>query len=348
MTEILIYGAYGFTGELVVREAIRRGLRPVIAGRDAVRLRLLADELSLEWRVFPATEATAELNGVHVLLNCAGPFSTTALPLVEACIRAKIHYVDITGEIPVFVACHGRDAKAREAGIVLLPGAGFDVVPTDCLAAMLKQQMPEAVTINLAFSFGTKPSIGTVRTSLEGAAKGGLIRRDQELKVEAIARCIRKIPFPGGQQWAASFPWGDVFTSGISTGVPNGTVYAAMPLAVALGMRLSSPFRGTLKYSYVQRGLDRLATLFFSGGPVEAARNEQRSSFWGEAVDCDGRRVALGFSAPNVYTLTADTAVEIAHRCISWNGGGGYYTPSMLLGADFVTTRPGFSFVTDS
>lgn len=339
---LMIYGAYGYTGELVVREAIRQGMRPIIAGRDGKKLEPLADAFGLETRAFEVANAQANLEGVAVVLNCAGPFSTTAVAFVEACIDSHVHYVDITGEIPVFQFCHAQDARAADAGIVLCPGAGFDIVPTDSLAAALKSRMPDAVRIDLAFSFGTKPSIGTAKTILESAASGGLVRRNHRLVSVPNAWRIRRIPFPAGARWGVSIPWGDVFTAGVSTGVPDGLVYCALPLALGLTMRLTNFMRRLFAVRSVSRILDRLAQQFFAGGPDASARGAQRTEFWAQATNGQGKTVTMTLSAPNVYAMTADTALAIANRCLTAPGPGGYRTPSMLMGSAFFLERPGF------
>ncbi|PYE15324.1 short subunit dehydrogenase-like uncharacterized protein [Paraburkholderia silvatlantica] len=340
--KLMIYGAYGYTGELIVREALRQGLRPVIAGRDGKKLGPLADAHGLESRAFAVAEAKACLDGVAVVLNCAGPFSTTAHALVNACIDNCVHYVDITGEIPVFQFCHAQDARAISAGIVLCPGAGFDIVPTDCLAAALNAQMPDAVRIDLAFSFGTKPSIGTVKTILESAASGGLIRQHHRLVSVPNAWHIRRIPFPGGTRWAVSIPWGDVFTAGISTGVPDGVVYCALPLTIGLTMRLTNFMRTCFAVPSVSRALNAAAQRIFAGGPGAGAREVQRTEFWAQATNIDGKTVTMKLSAPNVYAMTADTALAIANHCLSHPVPAGYRTPSMLMGSAFFLQRPGF------
>lgn len=337
----MIYGAYGYTGELVAREAVRRGLQPVIAGRSAAGLAPLARELGLEYRAFDVAQASEHLRGIAAVLNCAGPFSTTARPLVEACLETRTHYVDITGEIPVFELCHGLDAQAREAGVVLCPGAGFDIVPTDCLAAMLKQRMPDAVAIDLAFSFGTRPSIGTARTILEGVEVGGLVRRDHRLQRVANGYRIRRIDFPRGRRWAVTIPWGDVYTAGVSTGVASGMVYTALPLALGVLMRITNPLRALFATGLAQRALERVVRRLFDGGPDAKTRANQRTEFWSEAVNADGERVIGRMTAPNVYDLTVDTALEIARHCANASGQAGYFTPSMLLGAGFMASRPG-------
>lgn len=346
--DIMIYGANGYTGELITREATRRGLRPIIAGRSEGKLRALSSELSLEVRAFDVAKAADHLADIKVLLNCAGPFSATAAPLVDACLDTATHYIDITGEIDVFQYCHGRDERAREAGVILCPGTGFDIVPTDCLAASLKSRLPDAHTINLAFNLGTKPSIGTAKTAVEGLSRGGLIRRDHALRTVSNAYDIRRIPFPGGQRWAATIPWGDVFTSGISTGVPNGMVYVAMPLPVAVLMRLSGPFRSLMSSSFMQQRLNKIVERMFKGGPDEQARDKERAELWGEAINQAGKTVTLKFTSPNAYRLTVDAAVEIASHCLTDTERTGYMTASMLMGEDLITKLPDVSPMTSA
>jgi len=165
--KLMIYGATGYTGRLVAAEAVEAGVRAVLAGRDAGKLGALADSLSaplnaasrstpLETRAFGLDEPAgiaAALGDIDVVLHCAGPFSRTALPMFEACLRTGTHYVDITGEISVCEALAARDAEAREAGIMVLPAAGFDVVPSDCLIADLAARHPGGASCGWACWF---------------------------------------------------------------------------------------------------------------------------------------------------------------------------------------------------
>src|SRR3982751_3462003 len=150
----LIYGANGYTGELITRYAVERGMKPVLAGRNAIAIEALAKKHHLEYRVFSLDETDrldAALNEVEVVLHCAGPFSLTSSRMVEGCLRNKKHYTDITGEIAVFEAMMSLDGKAKDAGVMVMPGVGFDVVPSDCLALHLKNRLPSATHLLLAF-----------------------------------------------------------------------------------------------------------------------------------------------------------------------------------------------------
>jgi short subunit dehydrogenase-like uncharacterized protein len=180
----LLYGATGYTGELIARRAVVHGLRPTLAGRSPERLKQLADTLGLLHRVATVDDATrldAAIAGHPVVLNCAGPFSRTAIPVAEACLRARAHYLDITGEMGVFEALAARGGDAERAGVMLLPGVGFDVVASDCLAAHVADRVPSATRLAIAIQSSGGISRGTAFTALEGFGSGnggGAVRRD--------------------------------------------------------------------------------------------------------------------------------------------------------------------------
>jgi short subunit dehydrogenase-like uncharacterized protein len=118
----MIYGANGYTGEMIAREAAKRGMRPILAGRNEAAVTALANKLSLPSRVFSLNDEAAVLEGlneVDLVLHCAGPFSETAEPMMMACLQTKTHYLDITGEISVFELAQSLSGKARKQKIVL-------------------------------------------------------------------------------------------------------------------------------------------------------------------------------------------------------------------------------------
>src|SRR5688500_1147985 len=176
----MIYGANGDTGRLIALEAKRRGMTLILAARNAATLAPLGQETGFAQRVFDLNPDSLEagLEGVDLVLHCAGPFSATCAPMLDACIAQKTHYLDITCEIDVFAHCHAQHERAKAADFVVLPGSGFDVVPTDCLAAQLKRDLPGATHLVLGFEAGGGLSPGTAKSSVEGLAKGGRARID--------------------------------------------------------------------------------------------------------------------------------------------------------------------------
>jgi short subunit dehydrogenase-like uncharacterized protein len=341
--ELLVYGANGYTGELIARLAAARGLRPILAGRSGAVVGALARELRLEARVFGLDEPAALVRGlsdVGVVLHCAGPFARTSQPMADACLAARAHYLDITGEVAVFEALAERDAEAKAAGVMMLPGAGFDVVPSDCLAAHLKRRLPSATQLALAFLATGGFSRGTATTMVENLDKGGLVRRDGRLTRVPAGWKTRAIDFGRGPRPAITIPWGDVSTAFHSTGIPNIEVYMAAPLALRAGVKLARPLAPLLGTRFVQSFLKRRIQAG-PPGPSPAARARGRSFLWGEATDPGGGRVESRLATPEGYTLTALTAVAIAERALAGDAPPGFETPSRAYGADFILAIEG-------
>jgi short subunit dehydrogenase-like uncharacterized protein len=342
----MIYGANGYTGKLTAREAVRRGMRPVLAGRNASEIAALAEELSLEFRIFSLDEPAVtreSIGDLKLILHCAGPFSVTSEPMVAACLEAGVHYLDITGEISVFEQAHRLDEQARRADVVLLPGAGFDVVPSDCLAACLVRALPAATSLQLAFEAGGGPSPGTAKTSIEGLGNGGLIRRDGELKKVPLAWKTRTIPFSHAERTGVTIPWGDVYTAFVSTGISDIEVYMCVPpstIARLKRMRWIQPLLGLgLVQSLLKKQVDRRVR-----GPSEGGRQGSDAHLWGEVVSADGRSMQATMTTPNGYDLTVSASLGITEYLLGNDIEGGYYTPSLLMGADFASSLPGVKF----
>jgi short subunit dehydrogenase-like uncharacterized protein len=339
----MIYGANGYTGRLIAVEAVKRGLKPVLAGRSRDALDALAEPLKLTRRVFElgdADEIDRHLDGVRVLLNCAGPFSRTVEPLLEACLRQRIHYLDITGEIDVFAHCHQVHKRAEHVGVVVFPGTGFDVVPTDCLAAMLKQRLPDATHLVLGFEAGGGPSPGTARTSVAGFANGGRARIEGFVTPVPLAWKSRTFMSKDGDpRTAMTIPWGDVYTAFISTGIPNIETYMAVSPKTIARLRWLRHLKGLLALGPVQRYLQERAGR--TAGPDAQRRRGSGCQIWGEARNASGQQVSRSLLTPNGYDLTVSASLGIVEFVLANTPAGGFTTPSLLMGADYVLGLPG-------
>jgi short subunit dehydrogenase-like uncharacterized protein len=341
---LLIYGANGYTGAMIARAAAAAGLAPVLAGRSAAPIESLARELGCESRVFGLEDAAAVaagLAGIGVVIHCAGPFSATAGPMMAACVKARAHYTDITGEIDVFELGFRQDAAAKQAGIVLCPGVGFDVVPTDCIALTLKQALPDATHLALGFDSRSGLSRGTASTSVEGLGHGSRVREDGIIRNIPLGSRNRHADFGSGEKLATAIPWGDVSTAYRTTGIPNIEVYVPVsPRALANLRRLdrlgwllrSGPAQSFLKWR-IRKG---------APGPTEEERKKTPVHVWGEARS-GGHTLTARVRVPNGYTVTTDASVAIARRLLAGGVSPGFTTPARLMGADFVTTLPGAS-----
>jgi len=343
----LLYGANGYTGELVARLAAGRGHHPILAGRRADAVCAVADDLGLTRRIFDLDDAARVdegLGGMTAVLHCAGPFSRTSRPMAEACLRTGTHYLDITGEVEVFEALAARGDEAAEASVMLLPGVGFDVVPTDCLALHLKRRLPTARRLALGFEARGGVSQGTALTALEGLHRGGggLVRQDGALVAVPSAWKARRIDFGRGPTAAITIPWGDVSTAWHSTGIPNIEVYMAASLGLRLVSRASRWLGGLPGSEWVKTRLRR-RVLAGPRGPSEEQRRRGRAYVWGEAADDEGRRVCSRLVTPQAYTLTAHTALAAMERVLQGEALAGFQTPSSVFGAHFVLGIDGVS-----
>ncbi|MGH6839344.1 MAG: saccharopine dehydrogenase family protein [Methylocella sp.] len=344
--EWMIYGANGYTGELIAREAKRQGMAPVLAGRSAAKIAALAGELKLPSKVF-RLEAPAEiveaLGGFRLVLNCAGPFSKTADAMMRACIVAKTHYLDITGEIDVLEGAHRFDAAAKAAGIVLCPGAGFDVVPTDCIALMLKKALPDARELALGFEVsGRRVSAGTAKTLVESLGKSGKIRRAGRIVDYPLGRGLRRIDFGRGAKLAMPVPWGDVASAFYTTGIPNITVFTPISPVSASIARLTLAFKPVLQSPRLQNWLIKKIEKDVRG-PDVSTRNASPSWVWGEAKDAHGRIHAIRIVTLNGYSLTVFSSLALAQHLMSNGCPPGCWTPAGLLGENFILSLPGTS-----
>ncbi len=344
----MIYGANGYTGRLVAARARELGPGvvppPILAGRDEAALAALGGELGLPWRAFPLTDPgslRAQLADVEAVLCCAGPFVHTSRALVEACLAGGVHYLDITGEIPVFEAVLRRGEAARAAGVALLPGVGFDVVPSDCLAAKLAAALPGAVELELAFtSVGGSWSAGTLKTMVEGLPHLGAIRRDGKIVPVPAAWDEKTIPFGCGRRRAVTIPWGDVSTAFHTTGIPNVRVYTGLPPKAIAWLRRLRFLLPVLGAGPVKRRIAEFVGARFRG-PDEETRERARMYLWGRAADAAGEEATLAIETPEGYNLTATAAVECVRRLLAGEVEPGAWTPARAFGADLIDGLPG-------
>jgi short subunit dehydrogenase-like uncharacterized protein len=260
--------------------------------------------------------------------------------MAEACLQAGVHYLDVTGEIAVFEMLARRDEAAKAAGVMLLPGAGFDVVPSDCLAAHLKRRLPTATKLALGFQMSGGLSRGTATTMAENVHKGGVVRRNGVLTPVPAAWRTRTIDFGRGPVPAMMIPWGDVSTAYHSTGIPDIEVYTAAPLGTRVFARLSRYLGWALGSKPVQRWLKQRIQAR-PPGPTDEQRARGRSLLWGEVRDDRGATAVARLRGPEGYTLTALTALAIVERVLAGQAPAGFQTPSRAYGPDFILEVPG-------
>lgn len=336
--DFLIYGAYGYTGELITQLASKQGLNPLLAGRNAVKLRQVAEKFHFSFSTLELNDekALAEaLNQVPLVLHVAGPYSATAEPMVKACLRHRVHYLDVTGEVDVFEWIASQDEKAKEAGIVLLPGVGFDVVPSDCLALHLKNKLPDATHLNLVIKAIGEMSRGTALTTIEGLGKGSRIRENGALKDIPFGELTQTFNIENKKTEVASVPWGDLATAYRSTRIPNIVTYFPLAGKIKMMVGMAKYLNWMLALSPVQ-ALLKSQIRWMVKGPGERFRESSTALVWGEVRNQKGEKAQAELHTPEGYKLTSYTALQSAIKVLKGNISPGYHTPATAFGPDYI------------
>jgi short subunit dehydrogenase-like uncharacterized protein len=340
----LLYGANGYTGELIARHASQYGLKPVLSGRRKDAIAPLAEKLGLPYLVLSLNDTIAlekALADHTLVLHAAGPFQHTAKQMVEVCLRTRTHYIDINGDIAVFEMLKKYDAAAKSSGIMILPGAGFDVVPTDCLALSLKKKMQDAVDLKLAFvTIGGAVSHGTAMTMASKLGEGGAARVNDKIVRVPLGKHGMWIDFGDERFFVMSIPWGDVSTAHYTTGIPNIETYVGIKPSVYRILKLQPAFNWLLRTSFI-RSFIKSRINKRPAGPSDEQRSNARSLVWGQVTNTRGEKVTERLSCPDGYTLTMHASLLIAQKILAGKFKPGYQTPASAYGEDLVLEIPG-------
>ncbi|WP_016888831.1 saccharopine dehydrogenase family protein [Mycobacteroides abscessus] len=338
----MIYGANGYTGALIAQRAVDDGELPVLAGRNGEAVSALARRLGLPYEVFDLDDtATVDraLKDIDVVAHCAGPFSTTALPMVHACLRSRTHYVDLTGEVDVFESIYALHDRAVAVGVTLVPGVGFDVVPTEYLAVSLAHALPSATHIDIALVSRGGFSPGTLKTGIEGIRRGGRIRRGGQLVPVRLGHRSRRIRLANSEVTVHSVPLGDISAAFRSTGIPNITNFTVVPLG-RFAHRADPLLRTVLRAPVIASTLIKLIARSVPG-PSGRTRAATHSELWAEARDDHGVTKRALLRVPNTYEFTVASTLLSIRLLTTTTGPAGAWTPSQAFGDHFLETVPG-------
>jgi len=342
--KVLLYGATGYVGKLIAEFAKKDSLDIILAGRNQDSVSAQAKKLGLEFRVFGLDNRAAIEQGiadVSVVINCAGPFSFSAKALVDACLKVGTHYTDIAGEVPEFEALLERDAEAKAAGIMLLPGIGFGVVPTDCLAVYLSSKLPTANKLTLIYETEGGVSQGTANTVLPNLHTMGVVRKQGQLQTVRAAAKSLKFDLGAGLVTAVTNPWrADLVTAYYSTKIDNIEVYTVFPSPLPLLMQSSRYLGWIFDSSLFQSSLKSLLKKL-PPGPTESERAKGKTRVLGIVEDKTGKQIKARLEGPEAYDLTILTAIAIIKHILQGEIKSGFQTPGYLYGADLILEIPG-------
>lgn len=338
-SQIVVYGSYGYTGKLIVNLCKSKNLNVILAGRNEEQLKKQSEQSNYPYKVVDSQDVEGLkklLEPAALVIHCGGPFRHTAKTMSEACIATKTHYTDITGEYQVFESLPDLDQKAKELNITIMPGVGFDVVPSDCLALHLKTRLPSATHLQLAFTMSKGGlSRGTSKSMTEGLGYGGLTRQDGKLTYCALGSKVLEIDFGSFKTKTLCIPWGDISTAWRSTGIQNIEVYTGATDSMIANAKRSNYFNWLLRLRFVKKimlkQIDKKPA-----GPSDEKRESGRSFLWGKVWDASGKECVSRLETLSGYSLTAKTAVLIAEKILAGNFKAGYQTPAMAYGAELI------------
>jgi len=340
----LLYGANGYTGELVARYASQYNLQPILAGRREEVLKPLAEKLNFSYKVFDVNDSPAliaALKEVKLVVNAAGPFQFTAKQMIEGCLQTGTHYLDINGDITVFEMIKQYDERAKQAGIMLLPGSGFDVVPTDCTALLLKKLLPDAIELKLAFATpGGGLSHGTATTMVNRLGEAGAVRKNGKIIRQNLGKRGMWVDFGKKKLFVMTIPWGDIATAYFTTGIPDIEVYTGISPTIYRMLKLQPLFNWSLRTNFIRRFIKKKIDKR-PAGPNDEQRNKATSLVWGQAADIKGKTATVRMRGPEGYTLTTHSTLLITQKILKENFKAGYQTPASAYGEDLVLEIPG-------
>ena len=340
----LLYGANGYTGELIARYAQQYNLKPILAGRRKEVIEPLANKLNLTFKIFDLNDTAAlhtALKEVKVVIHAAGPFQYTAKQMVEACLQTGTHYLDINGDITVFEMIKRYDAAAKKAGIMLMPGAGFDVVPTDCIALQLKNMLPDAVSLQLAFaSLGGGISHGTATTMASKLGEGGAVRKEGKIIRKPLGQKGMWVDFGRKKLFVMSIPWGDISTAHFTTGIPDIETYTGISPKTYHILKWQPLFNWLLRTNFI-RSIIKKKINERPAGPSDEQREKATSLVWGKATNAKDETAIARLSGPEGYTLTTHSVLIVAQKILNGNFSAGYQTPASAYGENLVLEVPG-------
>lgn len=321
MPTLLIYGATGYTGRMASHNAKRLGLDLVIAGRtQSAKVKELASELGVSYKLFDVSETKlvdAALDGVSVLLNCAGPFLRTAEPLITACIRNKVHYLDCAAELDSYKLAEKLDQEAKDAGVMLLPGCGGSVAQLGCLAAHAVERVTNPKSIDISLYVSGAMSRGSAISATENMSAECLQTVNGALVKQETTNTIQ-LDFDTGEGEVINYPvtLPDLITIAKATKVPN-------------------------VRTYVHAAGDAFPTGDLSLLPDGPTEEQREASPYHGAVTVtaeDGTIARSVLHTVNGYTFTGLASAEAAGLVLAGSAQAGFQTPAEVFGKGFAET----------
>lgn len=335
----MLYGATGYTGTLIAEEAVRRGHRPILAGRNAEKLRFLAERLQLEWAAFSLEDESALLRAtesVDLMLHAAGPFAETCAPIMDACLAGKTHYLDISNEISVLQAAQARHYLAEKMGVSVIPGVGFGTLASNCLVSHVCDKISDPVLLEIVISpYVAQRSAGASKSTLETIARGGYVRRNGILAAIPFGSGAKRIRFADGEHDVLPVPTGDLEAAYMATGIADISVYMPFPLNPTLACFVLPIVQKLLSWDALRQQAARRIERRQASHTKKPVDTSQHSWLWACATDRHGNVAEARLEAGEGYNFTASASIHAVEWVLCHHPVGAN-APAAVFGADFV------------
>lgn len=337
--KIIVYGAYGYTGKLISNQLKDKIQDVLLSGKNENKLRTLSDNTGFSFLAIDLQNKknlTELFSQTEIVINAAGPFINTCCQIIEACIESKSHYIDINGDIKVFEIIKSYGEKATQAGVMILSGAGFDIVPSDCLAVKLKKMMTNPTHLKIAFATsGGGISHGTALTVLGRIGEKALKREDGKLKQISMGKNSMWVDFGEAKKFTINMSWGDVSTAYTSTGIENIETYMAVKPKIYYFLKLQFIFNWLLRLGIVRNMIKNYIDKNIVG-PNEISREKAYSLFYAEIKNSSGHTMSARLKTDEGYNLTAKATVLIAKKVLNNDFKIGYQTPAKAYSENLI------------
>lgn len=328
----MIYGSTGRSGELIARKAVAHGLRPILASRDEVAVRKLAEELNLPWRAYEINDwekLRRELSKVNLFVNAAGPLMQTSVLVAESCLAAYTHYFDLTNQIPSLTAIYTLDAEAKEKDVTLLPGLALSPAASNCLVDHLHRVLPDADSVDIALNPFTRNNVpGANLTVMENFVQGGFRRRGGRLERYRTVGELTQASLPTGKHGLLPSALGDVEATYRSTKLPNIMTYIVVDF----------PSSGSIVQLGNAAGANADGHPAFEHGAPDAP---EQSLVWAR-LSKGGQSLLEGWiQFGEAHEFTAAAMIAGVIRLMTQKKlFAGALTPAAALGPDFILELP--------
>lgn len=342
----MIYGAYGFTGSKLAKLAADSGMKPIIAGRDALKTKRLALSLGLEFEVFNLEDDShieSKLKDIDLLYNLAGPYCKTAPTLVEACLRTKTHYMDLTGDIEIYDFLYSLDDVAKDNGVLIMPGVGFNIVATECVAAHTVKKLPECDSLDIVMATRAKPSKGTFKQMIALLPRGGFEIKDNTLEPSEIKKTDIEVKYPDKKRTSFLIPIGELIACHKSMKIANiRTHYALSATWAAMADTMIDIITKFSSKSYGKKVLSSFADSY-AKGPSEESMLEDKSYVYARASTELGLYAETMIKTPEPYYFTVQIAIIAIQKVLDGDYAGAL-TPVEAFGSSFVFEVEGVEY----